>query len=134
MASQLDLDPNRRVTDFELGWLIGILEGEGTFKYSRGKFTHGITVSMGDKDTILRVQDIMSRLLGARVALGEITPIKAEYSTMHTASVTGERARTLMRFVVKYMSYRRRQKIWQALNKFTPKKIDLAEFMKSIGK
>lgn len=130
MASQTDLD--RRVTDFELGWLIGILEGEGTFIYNP-KATHRVTVSMGDEDTINKVVDIMSRLIGDYVAKGELTPKKAEYSVMYTANVTGERARTLMKFVVKHMSNRRRTRIWQALNKFYPKgKLNVVELLSHI--
>lgn len=132
MGSQTDLDT--RVTDFEVGWLIGILEGEGTFIYTP-KQTHRVTISMADEDTINRVIDVMSRLLGGvYVAKGEIVPAKAEYSTMHTANISGERARTLMRYVVKHMSNRRRQRIWRALNKFVAvRKVELniAEMIKS---
>jgi hypothetical protein len=132
MTSQTDLD--LRVTDFELGWLIGILEGEGTFIYSP-KQTHRVTVSMGDEDTIDRVIDIMSRLINAYVAKGQIEPRRIEYSVMYTANISGERARTLMRHVVKHMSYRRRARIWQALNKYIRRpNLSLAELIEFIPK
>lgn len=110
MPSQLDL------CSFEFGWLIGILEGEGTFKYN--KATQSIAVGMKDEDTINRVASLFERILRKPINIREQMPAKDHHSLMFYVDLSGERARTMMRLVVRHMSYRRRQQIWRCLNKY----------------
>lgn len=53
----------RRLSEFELGWIVGILEGEGCFQLRRREqrqCVHGsITVSSTDKDVIERLHELL---------------------------------------------------------------------------
>lgn len=122
MASQL--------SDFELGWLAGILEGEGTFRYFHK--SQKVAVGMSDEDTVYKVAAFFERLTGIVVEVKDVKPVKAHHSLMHYVTINGEAARIVMRTVVKHMSHRRRQKIWQCLNAFDieNKRIKIPESVK----
>jgi len=118
------------LSDYELGWLIGILEGEGHF----GIYTSQvIEVNMTDEDTIYKVASVYERILGASVNVLEIQ--KSQGKDVYCVRVYGERARIIMRLVVTHMSYRRRRIIWQCLNGFkapktnSPAKANLMELL-----
>ncbi len=117
------------ITEIELGWLVGILEGEGSFGYY-GR-TQRVSMEMTDKDTIERYVDIVGKVLSKDFAVSEFQrKHRVNYSfesTMYRLTLTGDNARQLMGFVVGLMSYRRRARIWQCLNGYTEKKKTLAE-------
>lgn len=48
------------LTEFELGWVIGIIEGEGSFVINRKPTTYqaSIVVKMSDQDTIKKLQEV----------------------------------------------------------------------------
>lgn len=57
------MDVSESISDFDLGWLVGIIEGEGTFSVSRARKTDRfyrprIGINTTDKDVIERVQSI----------------------------------------------------------------------------
>lgn len=112
------------LSDFELGWLVGILEGEGHF----GLYTSQvIEVNMTDEDTIYKVASIYERVLGTLVKIMEIRKTKGQ--DVYCARIYGERARTIMRLVVSHMSHRRRQVIWRCLNGYKAPRIDLIKLL-----
>lgn len=117
MSSQTDLD------QFELGWLIGILEGEGYFGYERG--TCRVIVGMSDEDTINRVALLFEKILGVDVNVIEEAQRQGrlDHAAMYRLNLTGQRARKIMRLVVRHMSFRRRQRIWQCLNGYVAPKV-----------
>ncbi len=101
------------LSNFELGWLVGILEGEGHF----GIYTSQvIEVNMTDEDIIYKVASIYERVLGTAVNVIGIQ--KSRGKDVYCVRIYGERARIIMRLVVSHMSYRRRQTIWRCLNGF----------------
>src|SRR5882757_4653060 len=113
------------LSDFELGWLVGVLEGEGHF----GLYTSQvIEVNMTDEDTIYKVASIYERILNMTINVTAIQ--KPQGKDVYCARIYGERARIIMRLVVSHMSYRRRQTIWRCLNKYKAPKLDL---MKALG-
>lgn len=112
------------LSDFELGWLVGILEGEGSFGLHNSQV---IEVNMTDEDTIYKVASIYERVLGIAVNVTEIQ--KSRGKDVYCVRIYGERARIIMRLVVTHMSYRRRQIIWQCLNGFKPPKVDLIKIL-----
>lgn len=113
------------LSEFELGWLVGILEGEGYFGYERG--TCRVIVGMTDEDTIHRVAGLLERVLNERVNIREEAPRPGRTEQqMYRISITGKKARQVMRHVVHHMSFRRRQKIWQALNGYTSPNVKLS--------
>ena len=117
------------ITDFELGWLIGILEGEASFGY----YGHSqrVAVEMSDEDTITKLAVLFGRIIGSPVTIREFDrPHRVNsdnHSTMYRIQVTGNRARTIMRFVVSHMGTRRRARIWQSLNEYVIEKKTFAD-------
>jgi len=112
------------LSDFELGWLVGLLEGEGHFGLYSSQV---IEVNMTDEDTIYKVVSIYERVLGVTVNVMFIP--KAKGQDVFCVRICGERARTIMRLVVSHMNYRRRQKIWQCLNGYRQPKFDLVSLL-----
>jgi hypothetical protein len=112
------------LSGYELGWLVGILEGEGHF----GLYTSQvIEVNMTDEDTIYKVASLFERVLQSPVNVVELQ--KARGKNVFCARIYGERARTVMRLVVSHMSSRRRQVIWQCLNGYKAPKVDLVKLL-----
>lgn len=112
------------LSHFELGWLVGILEGEGHF----GLYTSQvIEVNMTDEDTIYKVAGLFEKILESSVNVIEI--YKPNGRDVFCARIYGERARKVMKLVVPYMSYRRRQMIWRCLNKFKGAKVALDKLL-----
>ena len=111
------------LSDYELGWLVGILEGEGSFALQNR--TQNVTVEMCDEDTINRVAVLFERLTGTPIEIREVAPAKSHWSYSYKVVVYGENARTIMLYVVRHMMFRRRKRIWQSLNRYKPKKIKL---------
>ena len=95
------------MSDADLMWLVGILEGEGCFDAHRGKYPR-IRVGMKDRDVVGRV----ATLIGARVRVS-LKP--APFAPMFHTEVQGERAAELMRQVLPHMGARRSSKIAEIL-------------------
>ncbi len=117
------------LSDFELGWLVGILEGEGHFGFYTSQV---VEVNMTDEDTLYKIASIYERILGVPITVLSIP--KKSGQEVFSVRVYGERARTIMHLVVTHMSYRRRQKIWQCLNSFRPEKVNVVDLMKTLKK
>ena len=118
-----------RISDFELGWLCGILEGEGTFGFNSG--TQRIGLQMTDEDAVYRVASLFERITEGLAEVHSVnrTQPNPNHKDMFGLMICGERARVVMRLVVNHMSYRRRQRIWQSLNGFTPDKVDVLRIL-----
>lgn len=103
------------ISEFELGWLCALLEGEGWFEFRSN--TQRVGIQMTDEDTILRYASIVERVTGKKphVFLIQRKRIKDIYHTV----ITGPNARKVMRLIVKHMGDRRRIRIWQCLNGHT---------------
>lgn len=92
----------------DLIWLAGLLEGEGAFDVSHGKYPR-VRVGMTDRDTIERA----ARLMGATPRLSlHPAPVAP---TWHS-EVSGVRAGELMRELLPFMGTRRSQQIAKALS------------------
>jgi hypothetical protein len=116
------------LSDFELGWLVGILEGEGHF----GLYTsHVVEVNMTDEDTICRIASMYERILGVSVDTMWIPRKRGQ--EVYSVRIYGERARTIMRLVVMHMSYRRRQKIWQCLNGYRSQRQNVVNILEVLN-
>lgn len=106
-----------RLSEFELGWLIGLIEGEGTFFFSGSK-SQKFAIDMTDEDTIFKAAALLERLLGTNIRIRcRDNTLKLNHKDSFYIQFYGETARKLMKLLVKYMSWRRRQQIWLALNK-----------------
>lgn len=108
--------PSQTLADFELGWLVGVLDGEGTFRYFHR--SQRVAVNMGDLDTVEKVGYLFNKITGGNFPIAESYGKKLNHSIMYYICANGEDARKIMRLVVRHMSKRRRQRIWQCLNEF----------------
>jgi hypothetical protein len=93
--------------EFDLVWLAGLLEGEGTFDAHRGKYPR-IRVGMTDRDVVGRAASLMDTTI--RLALHP-APAKASWH----AELSGDRAAAIMREILPHMGARRSQKIAEVL-------------------
>lgn len=97
----------------ELGWVAGILEGEGCFsayknKWKEKTYLHAkIEVQSADRDVIDRIYEYTK--LGT--IGGPYKTRSAKHSPMHSWRVQGDDAKTLMRVVFDLMGKRRQEKI-----------------------
>lgn len=91
------------MTDRDLFWLAGLLEGEGCFDLHRGRYPR-IRLGMTDRDVVGRA----ATLLGGRVRLTlRPAPVQA---TWHV-EISGTKAAEMMRVILPYMGARRSAKI-----------------------
>lgn len=89
-----------------LGYVAGVLEGEGCFTTQTNGYSPKIQVSMTDLDVLERVQDYFS--------CGNIVPIKKRQAHWKDAWIwrcSGNDAATVMDAIYPYMSARRKEKI-----------------------
>ena len=123
----------QQLSDPELFWLVGILEGEGYFGYE--KWSQRIQVKMTDLDTIQKVTDVFEKATGRRAAIHESPNKTVNENLPYVVAIHGEDARIVMRLVVPHMGFRRRKRIWQALNGHKPRnlKLDTKALVASIG-
>lgn len=101
------------MTDLELAWLAGLLEGEAAFCHERyeEKYTRAvISIKMTDRDVIERVADLVG---GQRITL--MRAERAGYKDQYRVRLRGARAREIMQLILPYMGERRAAKIRECL-------------------
>jgi hypothetical protein len=105
------------ISDFELGWLVGIVEGEGSIscRYNRksGYLCAELTVSSTDEDTIDRLHSIYP---------GKSTytkKYKNHFKEQYIWAVTSRQGiRTILNIIYPHMGKRRKERIEQVLFEF----------------
>lgn len=103
-------------TPSELGWLAGLLEGEGCFSLNTSnnrKYVRFVIASV-DKDVLDRV----SQLIG-RTSVNKMKKYKPHHKDTWRLTVSGELAAAWMEAVLPLMGVRRRQQIEHALRERT---------------
>lgn len=98
------------MTDLELAWLAGLLEGEGCFSYRKDRNIPTVEVKMCDLNVINRV----AMLIGRKVT--PIPPARDGYQPQYRARIQGEPARELMRELLPHMGQRRTARIKELLD------------------
>jgi len=106
-----------KISDFDLGWFVGIIEGEGSIGYRYNKRTGylctELTVSSTDEDIIDK--------------LDKIYPGKSKYVKKYTNhykeqfvwAVTSRKGiRTILTKILPYMGKRRYEKMKEVINEF----------------
>lgn len=114
---------------FDLGWLVGIIEGEGCFykkssvcKLRCGKYIYplaGFALMSTDHDVMQR----LSTLLQIKLKGPLYKQKSKERKVVWSLQVTGHNAIAIMKVLYKYMSKRRKKQIddairWQNVGKF----------------
>lgn len=119
------------LSEFEIGWLVGLLEGEGNFDFTGSQ---KIQLRMCDQDTVITYVNLLSKFLERNVSIRTRNP-GGNKQDIYDVLICGDSARKVMRLIVPYLHYRRRQKVWQCLNKYkapkitTEGRVDLAELL-----
>jgi hypothetical protein len=117
-----------KLSDYEFGWFIGILEGEGCLNYNGN--SQIIDVHMTDEDSVISYSKILSKILEQEVKVSAWQP-PGNRKKMYGCLISGERARIVMRLVLPYMSQRRQDKIRWSLGEDRPKFSDLMQLIGS---
>jgi len=116
-GSKLTPSTVRRLTERELGWVAGLLEGEGSFdRTNRSKKASlrniRITCSMTDRDVLQR----LCRIVGAGTVRGPYA--NRNNKPMYTVAIIGASAYDLMKQIEPEMGQRRATKIRALLRGF----------------
>lgn len=116
------------ITDKDIGWLAGILEGEGFFGFNGRGRTPTLQVSMTDEDVILRLARLIEVIIGKPVNVytnDRFARLNDKWQIQFKVQVNGDSARMVMLLVISEMGYRRRQRMWQVLNGYKPKMTEI---------
>jgi len=116
-------------TDFELGWLAGLLDGEGYFLTRKGQPQVGC--SMTDEDSIQKLQSIA----GGRYCK-QVYKKQENYKDTWIWYLHGRAAAELMLAIRDHMSERRRNRIDEIIAGYDQHKVDVSrsrEAKKEIG-
>lgn len=105
------------MTHADFYWLIGWLEGEGSFTAGSPSAVNNARISgvTKDLDTAKRVGALFER----KVGIGS-PPLNPNHSQMYHIKLQGKPARDLMRSLYPHMSQRRRSQIRHAVNSYCP--------------
>lgn len=98
----------------DLFWMVGLLEGEGCFAWSKSgrKMWPKITIDMTDEDVIVRFSSLIERKYFPR-------PAKPPNKKAHyVCAIAGTPAAELMNILLPHMGVRRQKKIREILVKF----------------
>lgn len=106
------------ISEIDLSWLAGLLEGEGSFMMS-GNIVNGktyfypkITVAMTDQDVIWRVSDLFG------TSVYKIPNKRTDRLQQYRAHVSGSRAAIIMNQLRDHMGSRRKAKIDEILEQY----------------
>lgn len=116
------------MNDFELGWVCGIIEGEGTFacyRYKHSRIRNGKRTTVNDCTVSIRVPQVDVSVLDKlknMTGIGKIIPLKIynkiSKQQQHEWRLTNrEDLRKFLEVIYPHMSSRRQEKI-DALRKF----------------
>lgn len=76
---------------------------------------------MTDLDTMEKVSSIFTKITGKHHNIHESPNKNPNDSMPYVIAIHGQDAREVMLMIVSHMGIRRRQRIWQSLNKYKPK-------------
>lgn len=96
------------IPEFDKGWVVGMLDGEGTFDAVKKKYPR-IRLEMTDKDCVDRFREILGVTRIARLTK------RGKYKDSWTCSIHSDQAKLLMLDVYPFMSERRQQRIQEIL-------------------
>jgi hypothetical protein len=103
--------------DIELGWLAGLLEGEGYFAFTTQRRLI-ITMDSTDMDVAARVAQLFNVTIQ-----GPYSYSQEKNKPVYRAQCSGDKAAKVMRSVLPYMCERRTARIIDALDKWEKRKI-----------
>lgn len=108
------------MTDRDIAWLAGILEGEGHFGYMA--YTARVDLWMSDRDVIERAATLLGKKVARRNTMG-----RKQWKPLYGFTVCGALAIGLMFTIYTLLGSRRRQQIAGALAKWRAPRLSHAE-------
>ena len=102
---------------FTLGWLVGILEGEGSFVRGAPSSPNRVVIQcqMTDEDTIAKLAELFDTKYWS--SKDNRNP---NWKRLYMATLRGKKAIELMNQIKPYMSLRRQEQIQKALDSYNP--------------
>ena len=118
-----------RMTENEIAWLAGLLEGEGSFgNYSKiTKVDLRLQLAMGDIDVVKRAADIVG---GSPIYTYDRKGQKGfrdHHKPQHKITLRGYKAARVMEAILPYMGERRSAKIIELLNLWNTREVRTRE-------
>jgi hypothetical protein len=104
--------------DKDFYWLVGLLEGEGSFSFNEKGNLPYVSINMTDEDIIIKVQELMG---SSNVYRNDRHPERGWKPSYQTV-LRGKKAVTLMNKLHPFMGIRRREQIDTVLSKYDPDK------------
>lgn len=104
------------LTEFEKGWLVGIMEGEGCFtihKHSPTQWSPRMQLRMTDRDVIEKVNRMLTVYAVTSV---KVEPKEGNRSEAYVTRLSGASAVRLMEDLRPYMGKRRQKRIRELLD------------------
>lgn len=113
------------ISEFELGWLVGLLEGEGSFYCddAKGQVQRVVALAMTDRDIVTKYKELVERITDHTYTMSE--EHRDSNQAIYRIRVRGQKAIILMQLIVSYMGKRRRERVWQCINGYKVPKITL---------
>jgi hypothetical protein len=100
------------LSTLQIGWIAGILEGEGSFGLTNNKTTPCIWLGMTDKDTVEKLRDLIDP--SQDISISEDNR-KDTYKPVYRLTLNNKRAVGWMMTIYSLMSERRKAKIRECL-------------------
>ena len=102
--------------EFDFYWLVGLLEGEGSFMKGSPSAPNMVKISlqMTDEDVVKRVGLLFGR------KYHKVTPKNTKHKDSYSVCLTGTKALDLMKIMKPHMSLRRQEQIQRALDSYDP--------------
>jgi hypothetical protein len=109
-----------KISTFDLGWLVGIIEGEGCIFFnnsspssrSRKQTSFGIVVYMTDEDVIARVANLIAK------PYSKILKKNKKWKDVYRVGIYGENAVPLLKKILPFLGNRRKAKAIQVLKAY----------------
>jgi len=99
------------MTDIQIAWLAGLLEGEGCFRFDK-RNSPKIQLQMTDEDVVKRV----ARMLSVNARAEPWRGSRYGSKTMWRVDVFGDKAIEIMHLILPFMGERRFSKIESVIN------------------
>ena len=118
---------NMTSPDYELGWIVGLLEGEGSFsakihkrsstRQRRTAYLGAVNAQLGmsDEDVVRRAADVVARLTGLAPVAVHRYQLPPPWKATYRAHWTGDRGIALLRLIAPLMGLRRGAKVKETL-------------------
>jgi len=111
------------LTDLELGWIVGLLEGEGSFYCQRMKqsvIRRTVSIATTDLDVLLKYKLIVEKVTNHthNIRIDK----KKVHKDQYRITIVNQHAIRLMKLILTHMGERRKLKIEQCLIGYLPEK------------